>query len=405
MSSSFTIASECVGGSLARLGILSIPGRKCIETPGLLVDTRACAVPHLTGDIVASKLGGYSFGLNLHLGHLIKHPGHEGLKKLGQTIREFAVLGDLPTFLSVQDPSKPMPHRHNTESTVSVWDSSGRRKVTAHDYAEFVAQARPDMFESLSDELQNEASAKRTEKSIRRSVEHLDFLIDAIGPDSSTKLFACVEGGDLAEKRVAMAKLVSHKPVAGFVVNGITEAKYFHDKSLLSSLLENIHRELPPDRPRLLHNIGSPRLLLSAIASGADLFDGSYLNKLKGNNLVLRIPIKETLQKEMQAEKSSQSNELMADVSSAEFRDCFQPIQRGCPCYTCANYTCAYLHHLQLTKEMLLPILIMTHNINQYQRLFADIRHHLKKQTFEDYQKRMELLTQSQNLDTVLSNC
>ena len=399
MTNPFSIVCESVTGSLARRGILCIPDRKPIETPAFLMDTRVGSVPHLTRDIVKSNLGVTAVCMNLSLGHFIKFPGTEGLKKMEQNIQEFTGLHELqfPTFLSVQDPLNPMPHSFNNKSTVSVWSPSGRRSVSSQDYAAFIGQASPDIFESLGDTLQSPAASKRIDKSINRSIEHLDELLNLFSTESSCKLFACLEGGDMIDKRLAMARAISHRPVAGFSINGITEDTYSNDVILLANLLKQIHTELPTDKPRLLHNIGSPRAALVSISNGVDLLDGSYITHLKNKNLALNIPFEKS-PGDQTTEHHSQTNNITIDISHSELREYFRPINDRCLCYTCTNYTCAYLHHLAATKEMLLPMLLMLHNINQYQRFFAEIRAHISKQTLQEYQKKIELLSQNSKL-------
>ena len=399
MSNPFSIVCESVGGSLARRGTLCIPNRKPIETPAILIDTKAGSIPHLTRDIVTTNLGATAVCLNLALGHFIKFPGTEGLKKMEQNIQEFAALQGLqfPTFLSVQDSLNPIPHEYNDKGTVSVWSPSGRRKVSVQEYTAFIGQAAPDMFESLGDTLQPHAAIKRIDKSICRSIEHLDELINAFDLESSYKLFACLEGGDMVDKRVAMARAIAHRPVAGFSINGLMEDTYRDDVTLLANLLKQIHAALPTDKPKLLHSIGSPVLALVAISNGVDLLDGSYITQLKNKNLALNIPF-DNNPREQSTEQHSQTNNIVIDVTNKELREYFKPINTCCPCYTCSHYTCAYLHHLAATKEMLLPMLLMLHNIDQYQRFFSEIREHISKQTFQDYQKKIEFLSQSSQL-------
>ncbi|KAI6661669.1 Queuine tRNA-ribosyltransferase subunit QTRTD1 isoform X2 [Oopsacas minuta] len=393
MTNPFAIVCENVGSSLARRGTLSMPNRKTIETPAILIYTNAGAVPHLTRDIVQSMLGYENLALNISLGHFIKFPGTYGLKKMEQNIQEFAGLNEFPTYLSVQDSLNPMPHHFNDKSTVSVWDSAGRRRIEVQDYELFVKQAAPDLFECLGDTLQSSVSNKRADKSINRSVQHLDNLIGLFGEDSNRKLFASLEGGDLIDKRVSMARTVSQRPVAGFAVNGIREDSYSDDVALLTNLLKRVYGELPVDKPRLLHSVGSPRMILEAIANGTDLLDGSYLTKLKYKNIALNIPFE--IYHHQEATEHSQINSIMINISNVEFKEYLQPISSQCPCYTCSKYTCAYLHHLLITKEMLLPTLLMIHNINQYQRFFSEIREQITKQTFDNYKKKIDNLCKS----------
>ncbi|MDO5727684.1 MAG: tRNA guanosine(34) transglycosylase Tgt, partial [Bowdeniella nasicola] len=101
--------------------------------------------------------------------------------------------------------------------------------------------------------------------------------------------------------------------------------------------------ELPVDRPRHLLGISEPDDLFAAIAAGADTFDCVSPSRVARNSAVYTPYGRENIRR-------------------AENRRAFRPISATCACYTCANYTRAYLHHLFKAKEGLAATLCTIHN-------------------------------------------
>src|SRR5207249_3842483 len=120
---------------------------------------------------------------------------------------------------------------------------------------------------------------------------------------------------------------------------------------------------LPEGRPRYLMGVGRPQDILAAVACGVDMFD-CVLPTRNGRNA------------------SAFTADGLLRVRNACHKRDPAPLESGCSCYTCANYSRAYLHHLFQADEMLGPTLLSLHNVVFYCRLMADVRQAIREKRF-----------------------
>jgi queuine tRNA-ribosyltransferase len=127
------------------------------------------------------------------------------------------------------------------------------------------------------------------------------------------------------------------------------------EKQNLATIVGWVVDELPDDKPRHLLGISEPDDLFAAIAAGADTFDCVSPSRVARNAAVY-------------------SATGRYNITGARYRRDFTPIDAECDCYTCANYTRAYIHHLFKAKEMLSSTLCTIHNERFVIRLVDQIR-------------------------------
>jgi queuine tRNA-ribosyltransferase len=123
---------------------------------------------------------------------------------------------------------------------------------------------------------------------------------------------------------------------------------------------------LPADRPRYLMGVGRPEDLLRAVAAGVDMFD-CVLPTRNGRN----------------ASAFTAAGPLR--LRNACHKRDPAPVESGCRCYTCRNFSRAYLHHLFLADEMLGPTLLSLHNVAFYGRLLAEARQAIAQRRFDAF--------------------
>ena len=123
-------------------------------------------------------------------------------------------------------------------------------------------------------------------------------------------------------------------------------------------------RELPADRPRYLMGVGSPEDLVHAVAAGVDLFDCVLPTRLGRTGSLF-------------------TDDGRVNIKSARFRDRATPLDPGCDCTTCANYSAAYLHHLFRNDELLGYRLASIHNLRYIQRLCERMREAVLQGVFD----------------------
>jgi queuine tRNA-ribosyltransferase len=162
-------------------------------------------------------------------------------------------------------------------------------------------------------------------------------------------LFGVVQGAQYEDLRKKAAKDLASLDFDGFGIGGAL------DKNKLGTIVNWVNEELPVDKPRHLLGIGEPDDLFVGVENGADTFDCVAASRVARNNAVYGL-------------------DGRFNISVSAFKRDFSPIDESCGCYTCKNYTKAYLNHLIKGKEMLSSTLLTIHNEYFIVNLVAKMR-------------------------------
>ncbi|MBI5139692.1 tRNA guanosine(34) transglycosylase Tgt [Candidatus Nomurabacteria bacterium] len=176
----------------------------------------------------------------------------------------------------------------------------------------------------------------------------------------SPALFGIVQGGRDESLRKKSAKFIGSLDFDGYGIGGSFA------KEDMSSAVKWVNEILPEEKPRHLLGIGEPEDIFMGIENGVDLFD-CVLPTRNGRNGTLYT-------------KNGKIN-----IMNAKYKNDFTPIEKDCDCYTCKNYTSAYLAHLFHGKEMLSATLASIHNLYFIINLVKRIRQSILDDTFFDY--------------------
>ena len=168
-----------------------------------------------------------------------------------------------------------------------------------------------------------------------------------------------VQGAQYEDLRRQSARGLAALDVDGFGIGGALE------KDRLGTIVRWVCEELPEDKPRHLLGIGEPDDVFAAIEAGADTFDCVAPSRNARNGTVYH-PTKRF------------------HLTNGLYKRDFAPIDETCDCYTCANYTRAYVHHLFKAKEMVASTLATIHNERYIVRLIDRIRASIVDGTFTD---------------------
>jgi len=182
-------------------------------------------------------------------------------------------------------------------------------------------------------------------------------------------LFGIVQGSTFADLRQEHARQIVELDFPGYAIGGLSVGE---PKDLMAEMLDATVPLLPEDKPRYLMGVGSPEDLVEGVWRGVDMFDCVLPTRIARHGTVFVPDGKLT-------------------VRNAEFARDFRPIQEGCDCYACQNYTRAYIRHLLKAEEMLGLRLCSIHNLRFLVRLMEEIRASLEAGTFADF--RREFLT------------
>ena len=179
----------------------------------------------------------------------------------------------------------------------------------------------------------------------------------------SSALFGIVQGGRDEGLRKKSAKFIGGLDFDGFGIGGSFA------KEDMSSAVKWVNEILPEGKPRHLLGIGEPEDLFMGVENGADLFDCVAPTRIARNGQLYT--------------KHGKIN-----ITNAKFREDFGPIEDGCGCYVCKNYSRAYLSHLFHGKEMLAATLASIHNLYFIINLMKDIRKSIIDDSFLEFKEK-----------------
>ena len=177
------------------------------------------------------------------------------------------------------------------------------------------------------------------------------------------QLFAIVQGGmDVELRRDCTRSLVS-LDFPGYALGGFSVGE---TAAQMVAALQPCAELLPVDKPRYLMGVGRPQDILQAVAAGIDMFD-CVLPTRNGRN-AMAFTMEGTMR-----------------IRNTRFKRDPAPIESGCGCYACSDFSRAYVHHLFMADEMLGPTLLSLHNIAFYCRMMAEVREEIGRGRFANY--------------------
>ncbi len=180
-------------------------------------------------------------------------------------------------------------------------------------------------------------------------------------PDQA--LFGIVQGGVFPDLRERSAEKIASLGFPGHAIGGLSVGE---TKPEMNAMIEIVNAVLPEDKPRYLMGVGSPEDLINGILRGVDIFDCVLPTRLARHQAAMT--------------RTGRINLLNAAYS----RDA-RPIDEQCDCYTCRQFTRAYLRHLIIAKEMLAATLISIHNLFTLLQLMRDARQAILDGTFDRF--------------------
>ena len=176
-------------------------------------------------------------------------------------------------------------------------------------------------------------------------------------------LFGIVQGGEYEDLRKYSALETVKLDFPGYAIGSTSIGE---PKDVFLKMVDYAVPYLPKDKPRYLMGIGSIDMILEGIARGVDMFDCVLPTRIARHGSLLT--------------KTGRLN-----IRKAEFKADFTPIEKGCDCYTCQNFTRAYLRHLYVSQEALAQRLLSIHNLRFLIRLVEEARVAIKENRFLDF--------------------
>ncbi len=235
-------------------------------------------------------------------------------------------------------------HRLTPEVSMSIQENLGADIIMAFDECA-----------SPYDRGYNERAMQRTHKWAKRCVD--------VKTRQDQALFGIVQGGIFLDLRQQSAEYIGALDLPGNAIGGLSVGE---TKDEMHAVLEAIDPILPLDKPRYLMGVGTPEDLVNCVLRGVDIFDCVLPTRLARHNAAMT------------------EKDRLNLVNATYARDP-RPIDESCTCYTCRNYSRAYLRHLIVAKEMLSATLLSIHNLHTLLQLARDLRQAILEKRYQSF--------------------
>ena len=209
-------------------------------------------------------------------------------------------------------------------------------------------------------------SVNRTTRWLERCKKKMQDLNAAEGTVNPHQLlFGINQGGTYADIRVNHARAIRDMDLDGYAVGGLAVGETHEE---MYHILDEVVPELPQNKPTYLMGVGTPANILEGVDRGIDFFDCVYPSRNGRHGHVY-------------------TNHGKLNLFNAKFELDDRPIEEGCQCPACRNYTRAYIRHLLKAKEMLGMRLCVLHNLYFYNHLMEEIRLAIREHRYSEFKK------------------
>ena len=188
------------------------------------------------------------------------------------------------------------------------------------------------------------------------------------GPGKGQGLYGIVQGGDVADLRVASAEALSQMPFEGYSIGGLAVGE---PQDVMLRMLEITTPVLPKTKPRYLMGVGTPDDIVESVARGVDMFDCVMPTRAGRHGLAY-------------------TRFGKINLKNARHADDPRPLDETSPCPAARTYSRAYLHHLVRAGEGLAGMLLTWNNLAYYQSLMQGIRDAIEQGRFADFKAEVK---------------
>lgn len=257
-----------------------------------------------------------------------------------------------PNGVTFRDHARGDAHYFTPQKSIDIQHNLGADIIFAFD--ECTAPNETDHYQA--------EALDRTHRWAKQSLEYHKSK-----PNKETQaLFGIVQGGRNEKLRKESAEYIGNLDFDGFGIGGSFE------KEDMSKAVTWVNEILPKEKPKHLLGIGEPLDLFMAVENGSDLFDCVLPTRMARNGGIY-------------------TREGKINILNTKFRDDLSPLDEGCECYTCKNFTRSYVAHLFHAKEMLASTLTSIHNIYFLNNVVNKIRESILNDDFENFKNSFKL--------------
>jgi queuine tRNA-ribosyltransferase len=233
-----------------------------------------------------------------------------------------------------QSPVDGSKHFFTPESTIELEETLG-----------------PDIAMVLDHVIEAPAPKDKTAEAMRRSVAWAARAAKHRSREDQS-VFGIVQGGLYEDLRIESAQATMDIGFDGYAIGGLSVGEAPEE---MYPMVETCTKVLSSETPRYLMGVGTPRDLRECVSLGVDMFDCVLPTRLARHHVAI-------------------TDEGNLNLLRGKFKMDFTPIDENCTCYSCQNFTRAYIHHLCRCKEILAARLLTWHNLHYYQQLMTGLR-------------------------------
>ncbi len=356
----------------ARLGLLITP-HGSVETPFFMPVGTQAAVKALTPEEI-QEAGGRVILANAY--HLYLRPGVGLIREMGGLHRfmhwDKAILTDSGGFqlYSLADLRKISEEGVHFRSHLD----GSMHFITPEMAVEIQEDLGADIIMCLDECLCYPATRKETEESMLLTLRWAQRC-RCTKKTLDQALFGIVQGGIYADLRSQSAEATQEIGFDGYAVGGVCVGE---PKTIMIEILDHTLQKLPVDYPRYVMGVGAPEDLVECVALGADMFDCVLPTRGARNGLLL-------------------THKGRLSIKNARYASDESPVDESCQCYTCKNYSRAYLRHLYQAKEILAMRLNTIHNLFYIFELMKGIREAIREGRYADFRRKFYRLRQDRS--------
>jgi len=211
------------------------------------------------------------------------------------------------------------------------------------------------------------ATYEYMKSSVERTLRWAKRCKDAHENPDTQALFGIVQGGEYLDLREHCAKELVKLDFDGYSIGGLSVGE---PKEIQNRVLEHTTPFLPEDKPRYLMGVGSPGMILDSVERGVDMFDCVLPTRIARHG-------------------SAMTTHGRVIIKNKQYERDFSPLDDHCDCYTCKNYTKAYLRHLFKANEILGYRLLSIHNIRFLINLTNGIKEAIREDRFLEFKEKV----------------
>lgn len=299
--------------------------------------------------------------LTTHTYQLSKSPGADMVEKLGGIHRMASWGGPVVTdsgaykFFSL-----PSAEFDESGVTFEPEDAGGEAEMTPERNIDLQEQIGADVVTAFDVCLDDDSERSRVRDAVDRTARWLGRCLDAHDRDDQS-LFGVIKGATYPELRTRSVEQTLAYETPGVALGGLSTSEGHRD---VMDVLDHTVPLLPDDKPRHLMGVGYPEDIVEAVARGVDMFDCVIPTRHARSGVAF------TRRGQMRVTKREYQ------------RDKF-PLDTNCDCYTCRNFSRAYIRHLIKSDEILGTSLVATHNVTFYQDLMQTLRRAIEEDVFQ----------------------